>query len=259
MSTLQNIDETDLITDSRADINGNFSALNSEKIETSVLDTDSTLAANSDTRICSQKATKAYVDSGGNVNATETTKGIVEIATQAEVNAGTAIGGTGASVAVTPATLVSYATSEIVSVTTTESETLQHSNDTAVVDSANSGFVNTHITRIDRELPNCRVKFSIVSASGSTTDYELYNSGVLVSSGGPSSSGTAWSVDLTDLEVNDTLELWTKRSGSGSTIVTTSNFRLYFDDEIDAIAGKTLLTYLPYDGSGLQTATNTLP
>jgi hypothetical protein len=62
MSTLTTIQSTDLITNSRADINNNFSALNTDKIETSVLDTDTTLAANSDSKVATQKAVKAYVD-----------------------------------------------------------------------------------------------------------------------------------------------------------------------------------------------------
>ena len=65
MSVLTTIASSDLITDSRAVINDNFTALNDEKIETSYLDTDSTLAANSDTKIPSQKAIRAYVDAGG--------------------------------------------------------------------------------------------------------------------------------------------------------------------------------------------------
>lgn len=63
MSTLTTIQASDLITNSRADINNNFIALNNEKIETSVLDTDNTLAADSDARIASQKAVKAYIAS----------------------------------------------------------------------------------------------------------------------------------------------------------------------------------------------------
>jgi len=102
MSSITNIDATDLITDSRADINNNFANLNADKMETSVLDTDTTLAADSDSKVATQKAVKAYVDAGGNVNATETTKGIVEIATAAEVAAGTDIGGTGATLVVKP-------------------------------------------------------------------------------------------------------------------------------------------------------------
>ena len=43
MSTLVTIASGDLISNSRADINGNFTALNNEKIETSVLDTDTAL------------------------------------------------------------------------------------------------------------------------------------------------------------------------------------------------------------------------
>jgi len=105
MSILTTIASGDLITNSRAVINNNFSALNTDKIETSVLDTDTTLAANSDTKVATQKAVKAYVDAGGNVNASTTTKGISEEATQAEFDAGTATGGTGARLFVNPSSL----------------------------------------------------------------------------------------------------------------------------------------------------------
>lgn len=108
MSTITTINASDLITNSRAVINTNFSNLNTDKIETSYLDTDTTLAANSDTKIATQKAVKAYVDTGGNVNASETTRGIVEEATDAEVTAGTATGATGAKLFITPAKLATY-------------------------------------------------------------------------------------------------------------------------------------------------------
>jgi hypothetical protein len=114
MSVITTIQSTDLIADSRADINTNFANLNSDKIETSALDTDTTLAANSDAKIPSQKAVKAYVDAGGNVNASETAKGIVEEATDAEVTAGTATGGTGAKLFVTPAKLATRLATGIV-------------------------------------------------------------------------------------------------------------------------------------------------
>jgi microcystin-dependent protein len=65
MSTITTINSTDLITNSRTVINTNFSNLNTDKIETSTLDTDTTLAANSDSKIATQKAVKAYVDALG--------------------------------------------------------------------------------------------------------------------------------------------------------------------------------------------------
>ena len=105
MATITTIASGDNISTSRTDINNNFANLNSDKIETSVIDTDTALAANSDAKIPSQKAVKAYVDAGGNVNASETAKGVVEEATDAEVTAGTATGATGAKLAVTPAKL----------------------------------------------------------------------------------------------------------------------------------------------------------
>jgi hypothetical protein len=111
MSTLTTINGSDLPSNSRVDINNNFDALNTDKLETSYLDTDNTLAANSDTKIPSQKAVKTYVDAGGNVNASETNKGIVEEATDAEVTAGTATGATGAKLFVTPAKLATRLTS----------------------------------------------------------------------------------------------------------------------------------------------------
>lgn len=113
MSTLTTINGSDVISTSRTTINNNFSALNSDKIETSVIDTDTTLAANSDSKIASQKATKAYADSIVGTNASETVKGIVEEATDAEVTAGTATGATGAKLFITPAKLSTFFTSAI--------------------------------------------------------------------------------------------------------------------------------------------------
>jgi len=65
MSTITTIASSDLITNSRAVINTNFSNLNTDKIETSYLDTDTALTANSDSKIATQKAVKAYVDALG--------------------------------------------------------------------------------------------------------------------------------------------------------------------------------------------------
>lgn len=62
MSTIKTIQPTDLITGSRTDINNNFANLNNDKVETSVIDTDTTLAANSDAKIPSQKAIRAFVE-----------------------------------------------------------------------------------------------------------------------------------------------------------------------------------------------------
>lgn len=107
-TSITTINGSDLPTNSRADINNNFDSILVNKMETSVLDTDTTLAANSNSKVPTQAAVKAYVDAGGNVNASETARGIVEVATQAETNAGTATGGTGASLAVNPSTLAGF-------------------------------------------------------------------------------------------------------------------------------------------------------
>ena len=62
MATITTINSTDLVTNSRAVINTNLANLNTDKMETSVLDTDTALTANSDAKVATQKATKAYVD-----------------------------------------------------------------------------------------------------------------------------------------------------------------------------------------------------
>ena len=103
MSTITTISAGDNGSVSRGILNTNFSNLNSDKIESSYLDTDTTLGANSDVKIATQKAVKTYIDTG--TNASETVKGVVEEATDAEVTAGTATGATGAKLFVTPAKL----------------------------------------------------------------------------------------------------------------------------------------------------------
>lgn len=107
MATITTINANDAISDSRTDINNNFANLNSDKIETSYLDTDTTMAANSDTKIATQKAVKTYIDTSGGANASTTARGIVEEATQAELTAGTTTGGTGARLFVNPTHTVS--------------------------------------------------------------------------------------------------------------------------------------------------------
>jgi len=107
MSTIVTIDSSDLISDSRADLNTNFSNLNTDKEEVSNKSIDTALGT-SDTLYPSQKAVKTYVDTQGGANASETARGIVEEATDAEVTAGTATGGTGAKLVVTPAKLATY-------------------------------------------------------------------------------------------------------------------------------------------------------
>jgi hypothetical protein len=105
MATITTINGSDNISTSDTVINTNFANLNSDKIETSYIDTDTSLAANSDSKIATQKAVKTYIDTSGGANASETVRGIVEEATDAEVTAGTATGATGAKLFVTPAKL----------------------------------------------------------------------------------------------------------------------------------------------------------
>lgn len=62
MATLETINSTDDGANSLSKISGNFTALNSDKLESDVIDTDTSLSADSDEYVASQKATKAYVD-----------------------------------------------------------------------------------------------------------------------------------------------------------------------------------------------------
>lgn len=77
MTTIITINPNDSISDSRSDLNTNFSNLNSDKIETSALDTDTALTANSDAKLATQKAVKAYVDSLGGLSGLVPTGSII--------------------------------------------------------------------------------------------------------------------------------------------------------------------------------------
>lgn len=78
------------------------------KLPSSYLDTDVTLAANSDIKVASQKATKTYIDGiavAGAPNASTTVKGIVEEATQSQFAASTDTGETGARLFAVPSVI----------------------------------------------------------------------------------------------------------------------------------------------------------
>ena len=149
MSTsITTIQSTDLITNSRADINNNFDSLLVNKLEASVLDSDTTLAANSDSKVPTQAAVKAYVDAGGNVNASTTAKGIVEEATQAEVFAGTATGATGARLFINPSTKQVPILIKTSDETVNNSSTLQNDDTFTFSVAANKTYAITAFLRI---------------------------------------------------------------------------------------------------------------
>lgn len=147
MSTITSLTGSDGVTtaNSMTKLNANFSNLNTDKIETSVLDTDTTLAANSDAKIATQKAVKAYVDAGGNVNASETTKGIVEEATDAEVTAGTSTGGTGAKLFVTPAKLATRTTAVLAGIASKPAQIVNTFVTTTAVSAGSSATTTTDV------------------------------------------------------------------------------------------------------------------
>jgi len=77
MSTITTLTAADNGAVSRTVINDNVTNLNTDKIETSVLDTDVNLAADSNSKVATQKAVKTYVDSSaGDPISVETTTGV---------------------------------------------------------------------------------------------------------------------------------------------------------------------------------------
>lgn len=231
MSTITTIQPGDLPSNSRADINNNFSALNTDKMETSVLDTDTTLAANSDAKIPSQKAVKAYVDAGGNVNASETGKGIVEEATDAEVTAGTATGGTGAKLFVTPAKLAtrlssitrtakvaaSGSTTEIANNTVTETNIFSESISAGLLGTSNALRFKVYVSNLATDSdtssdPTFRLKYgsttlatlTLQNSATANTGLKGYIEGTVIANASATAQTGTLSINLTvnDLDIS---------------------------------------------------------
>lgn len=73
MATITSLGANDDGATSRSTINTNFTNLNTDKIETSAISTDGTLAGNSDTELPTEKAVKTYVDATAVAVSAETT------------------------------------------------------------------------------------------------------------------------------------------------------------------------------------------
>jgi len=82
MATITTLGTGDSGSVSRTTINDNFTNLNTDKLETSYLDTDVTLAADSDTKVATQKATKAYVDGYSTISTSGVSAGPTSSTTQ---------------------------------------------------------------------------------------------------------------------------------------------------------------------------------
>jgi len=253
-TSIETIEADDLISASRTDINNNFDSLNTNKIETSVIDTDNTLAANSDSKIPSQKAVKAYVDSGGNVNASETTKGIVEEANDSEVTAGTATGATGAKLVVTPAklatrlaTLTSSITSSILTLWRSASNTLVHSNDTSrETPNATYAYIKMKECLISGDFASVRIKFTLANPYNAVVVYgKIYKNGVAI--GTEQNAGVALSEDFTNIVAGDLIQIYAKTAGGGDGTqrAVLTNMRFYYDETITHIVIRELTTALP--------------
>lgn len=147
MASITDINDADLISASNEVINTNFDNLNTDKIETSTLDTDTTLAANSDSKIATQKAVKAYVDTFTSPLASTTAKGVVEEATDAQIVAGTDTGETGARLFPVPSKLNTQITSLLTS--TLASRVPFHYQRIGVTPLTTSGVINSNAANSD--------------------------------------------------------------------------------------------------------------
>lgn len=211
MATIATIQSTDVIANSRTDINTNFSNLNSDKIETSYLDTDTALAANSDSKIATQKAVKAYVDAGGNVNASETARGIVEEATDAEVTAGTATGATGAKLIVTPAKLATRLTTLL----DAKQNTLAWKNGGTTYDISTASGVQNIAHGLGRTPTQVKITGLYSTSARLNEAKTVYN--------GTTQSSMSWFFDTTsgDKEITTTFKITTQVGASYQTGVVT--------------------------------------
>lgn len=252
MSTsITTIQSTDLITNSRADINNNFDSLLVNKLETSVLDTDTTLAANSDAKVATQKAVKAYVDAGGNADIAAAQAGGGDFGTPSASNKFV----TEDKLTVNTATIMA----DIATTSTVASSNLQHSNDTAVVHSSSTA-VKTHEVQLGRPIYRLRATGTITRGDASQVGWQLRKNGTTIASGGPAAGTLTMDTSPTEsFTTGDLVQFYNYYSGGGPTTTTADDFRLYYDDVITEIAGLALDTPLVYDGSGLAAHTNTLP
>lgn len=237
MSTITTIGVDDLPSSSYADINTNFSNLNTDKIETSYLDTDTTLSANSDSKIPTQKAVKAYVDTGGNVNASETTKGIVEEATDAEVTAGTATGGTSAKLFVTPAKLATrLASYQLANVAKGGLATKNLNDASATVQNIAHGLGRTPLyVKFSVTVPRDSVAFTLMGYANPTTNVAVWNCSDVATSLTFGTSDT-WAIGITDntmaspasdgqtgvvtMDATNIIITWTKNGSTGDGVST---------------------------------------
>lgn len=236
MSTLTTIQSTDLITNSRADINDNFSALNTDKMETSVLDTDTTLAANSDAKVATQKAVKAYVDGSSLGNASTTSRGVVEIATDAESVAGTATGSSGALLVVPTTYLFNKAKLRVAKsgTQTVASTTAQVTFDTEDFDVGANFATNAFTTpRTGYYLVSFMTNYDSNASTTEPTAFEVRVDGVAVLRGANTSasntSGESYNVSVTGLLSLTALQVVTVyciTSSHTATILATTNTKL---------------------------------
>lgn len=156
MATVTTLNADDTGAVSRSVINTNFTNLNTDKIETSVLDTDGTLAANSDTKVATQKAVKTYVDA--NSTDIETSSGTTHSLTT----------GAGQKVVV-------WATGEYTGTGSAETITLSYNGvSKRVLDIQHSNTWKTNFTLMYTETPGATTANITVSSTGTIADVNIF-------------------------------------------------------------------------------------
>lgn len=218
MATLTTLNAGDGISPSRTVINTNFANLNSDKIETSVLDTDTTLAANSDAKVATQKAVKAYVDAFGNGDVAAAQVGGGQLGTPSTTNK-----------FLTEDWWDSYNT------TIPSATALQHSNDTTRTRTAGT-YTKTKEILVPAgiTITGATVTFDqrLSAGAAANTYSKIYKNGVAIGTERTTASGSfvSYSEDFTALNLvaNDLLQLYVYNTGSGP-ITEVRNFRLYYE------------------------------
>ncbi len=162
-------DSSDTLTNKTIDANGtgnNISNLETDDFAANVVDTDDTLAANSDTRIPTQQAVKDFVNNtitGFTGSADETSAGTVELATGTEVDAGT-----DATRAISPDRLAgSYAGTKTVQV-----EVFGPNNSVFTGDGKKYFHIPANMTGMDLVSVHAQV---VTAGTTGTTDIQIHN------------------------------------------------------------------------------------
>ncbi|GAI34201.1 unnamed protein product, partial [marine sediment metagenome] len=137
--------------------------------------------------------------------------------------------------------------SATVSLTIKVSDTLRNSND-AEKNSTSSSYVNVKEVLLNKDLANCRLKFSLASSLIDKTAYaKVYKNGDLIGEE-RSTTITTWSTfseDFAGWVSGDLIQIYAKRDFAGAS-AKVKDMRFYYDedDKITEVGGEELDTPL---------------